>query len=86
MLIFKRPGLISISLLLVSMVFSGTGTVLADERILDYQSDILIHTDGDLIVTETIQVNAEGENIRRGSFGTFQPATRTGATITITLS
>ena len=71
MLIFKRPGLISISLLLVSMVFSGTGTVLADERILDYQSDILIHTDGDLIVTETIQVNAEGENIRRGIFRDF---------------
>ena len=68
MLTFRRPGLISICLLLVSMGFAGAGTVLADERILDYQSDILIHTDGNLIVTETIQVRAEGENIRRGIF------------------
>jgi uncharacterized membrane protein len=44
---------------------------LADERILDYQSDILVHTDGNLVVTETIQVRAEGEKIRRGIYRDF---------------
>ena len=71
MLTFRRPGLISICLLLVSVGFAGAGTVLADERILDYQSDVLIHADGDLVVTETIQVRAEGKNIRRGIFRDF---------------
>jgi len=47
------------------------GSVIADERILDYQSDILVHTDGSLIVTETIQVRAEGENIKRGIYRDF---------------
>ena len=46
-------------------------TLSADERILDYQSDILIHTNGELIVTETIKVRAEGRNIRRGIFRDF---------------
>jgi uncharacterized membrane protein YgcG len=46
-------------------------SVLADERILDYQSDITIHTDGNLIVTETIRVRAEGQNIRNGIYRDF---------------
>lgn len=48
-----------------------TGNVFADERILDYQSDILIHTDGSLMVTETIRVRVEGVNIRRGIYRDF---------------
>ena len=71
MLTFRKPRLICICLLLVSVGFASAGIVLADERILDYQSDILIHTDGNLVVTETIQVRAEGENIRRGIFRDF---------------
>jgi len=57
--------------LLASIMLLGAGTVLADERILDYQSDILVHYDGNLVVTETIQVRAEGENIRRGIYRDF---------------
>ncbi|HZW59319.1 MAG TPA: DUF2207 domain-containing protein [Woeseiaceae bacterium] len=41
---------------------------LADERILDYHSDILVHADGWLTVTETIRVRAEGNAIRRGIY------------------
>ncbi len=44
---------------------------IADERILDYQSDIRIHENGTLIVTETIRVRAEGNNIRRGIYRDF---------------
>ena len=43
----------------------------ADERILDYQSDIRIHENGTLTVTETIRVRAEGNNIRRGIYRDF---------------
>ena len=57
-----------VCVLLISM---ASGIVLADERILDYQSNILIHTNGDLLVTETIRVRAEGENIRRGIYRDF---------------
>lgn len=41
---------------------------LPDERILDYHSDILIRQDGWIEVTETIEVRAEGVNIRRGIY------------------
>lgn len=40
----------------------------ADERIIDYHSEILVHRDGQLTVTETIRVRAEGEDIRRGIY------------------
>ncbi len=43
----------------------------ADERILDYQSDININFDGSLVVTETIRVRAEGKNIQRGIYRDF---------------
>ena len=43
----------------------------AEERILDFQSDVLVHSDGNLLVTETIRVNAEGQDIRRGIFRDF---------------
>lgn len=60
-----------VSTLLLYVASLNAGMVLADERIMDYQSDILIHTDGKLIVTETIRVRAEGENIRRGIYRDF---------------
>ena len=41
---------------------------LADERILDYHSDIVIQQDGWLEVTETIQVRAESKQIIRGIY------------------
>ncbi len=40
----------------------------ADERILDYHSDILVRQDGTMEVTETIKVRAEGRQIRRGIY------------------
>ena len=44
------------------------GVAVADERILRYHSDILVRTDGSMEVTETIQVRAEGSQIRRGIY------------------
>jgi uncharacterized membrane protein YgcG len=43
----------------------------ADERILDYRSDILVHEDGWLTVTETVRVRAEGQQMRRGIYRDF---------------
>jgi uncharacterized membrane protein YgcG len=43
----------------------------ADERILDYRSDIRINEDGQLTVTETIRVKAEGNQIRHGIYREF---------------
>jgi len=67
-----RPRVIQhLCALLIGLGLLGGGSVLADERILDYQSDIIIHADGDLIVTETIRVRAEGQDIRRGIYRDF---------------
>ena len=41
---------------------------LADERILDYHSDIVVQQDGWLEVTETIQVRAEQKHIIHGIY------------------
>jgi len=43
----------------------------AEERILDYRSAIAIQEDGNLTVTETIRVKAEGNDIRRGIYRDF---------------
>ncbi len=40
----------------------------ADERILEFHSDIRVHADGGIDVTETIVVRAEGNRIRRGIY------------------
>jgi len=41
---------------------------LADERILSWHSEIVVEKGGDLVVTETIKVQAEGKEIKRGIF------------------
>ena len=46
-------------------------SAVADERILDFHSDILIMQDGWIEVTETIRVRAEGNRIRRGIYRDF---------------
>jgi len=46
-------------------------SMLADERILEYRSDIHVHENGQLTVTESIRVQAEGQNIRRGIYRDF---------------
>jgi uncharacterized membrane protein YgcG len=43
----------------------------ADERILEYRSDIQILASGELAVSETIRVRAEGREIRRGIYRDF---------------
>ena len=43
----------------------------AEERILHYRSDIQVHADGWLTVTETLRVRAEGQQIRRGIYRDF---------------
>jgi uncharacterized membrane protein YgcG len=43
----------------------------ADERILEFHSDIVIMEDGWIDVTETIKVRAEGNRIRRGIYRDF---------------
>ena len=55
---------------LVLLALTATGAV-ADERILSFDSDIRIHGDGGMAVTETIRVNAENVEIRRGIFRDF---------------
>ena len=44
---------------------------LADERILDFRSDIIVMHDGWIQVTETITVQAEGNRIKRGIYRDF---------------
>jgi hypothetical protein len=43
----------------------------ADERILEFHSDITVKQDGWIEVTETIRVRAEGDRIRRGIYRDF---------------
>ena len=42
--------------------------VLAREEIRSFTSDVVLNTDGSVAVTETIEVNAEGAEIRRGIY------------------
>ncbi|TNE57755.1 MAG: DUF2207 domain-containing protein [Alphaproteobacteria bacterium] len=48
-----------------------TAPASADERILSFDSDVEIETSGRLLVTETIKIRAEGNEIRRGIYRTF---------------
>jgi hypothetical protein len=64
---FKKRLIITFCLLLI---FS-TSVVYADERMLSFDSDIRINQDGSLIVEETIQVRAEGIEIKRGIYRDF---------------
>jgi uncharacterized membrane protein YgcG len=59
-----RKLTIVLSLLLSTSVWS-------DERILSFHSDVRVFTDGMIEVTETIQVRAEGSQIRRGIYRDF---------------
>jgi len=55
--------------LLAAWLFSPLA--LADERILEYRSDIQVHENGELTVTETIRVQSEGKKIVRGIYRDF---------------
>jgi hypothetical protein len=48
-----------------------TAPALAEERILSFDSDVTVAADGELTVTETIRVRAEGREIKRGIYRDF---------------
>jgi uncharacterized membrane protein YgcG len=48
-----------------------SATAVADEYIESFHSDIEIQRNGDLLVTETIRVHAEGKQIKRGIYRDF---------------
>jgi len=52
-------------------LLAGAAGAAADERVLEFHSDIRIAADGSLTVTESIAVQAEGRAIRRGIFRDF---------------
>jgi uncharacterized membrane protein YgcG len=66
MMQLMRP--IAIALLVVVAAFSPARAV---ERILRFVSDVEVQSNGDLAVTETIRVQAEGNQIRRGILRDF---------------
>ena len=59
--------------ILLAALLSGlaAGMAQAAERILDYHSEIQVHADATMTVSETITVQAEGDRIRRGIFRDF---------------
>ena len=57
-------------LLLTGLLLCAAASV-ADERITSFHSDIRVFEDGMIEVTETIQVTAEGKQIRRGIYRDF---------------
>jgi uncharacterized membrane protein YgcG len=59
------------ALLLVVLCCALPWPVGADERILEYRSDIRVQESGAIAVTETLQVRAEGRDIRRGIYRDF---------------
>jgi len=61
----RRNLLLALGLLLFA------STALADERILSFASAITVYDDGSMQVTETIEVNAEGKQIKRGIYRDF---------------
>jgi uncharacterized membrane protein YgcG len=54
---------------LVLVLLSGAG--FAQERIVDFASDVSIDANGSLLVVETIVVHVEGQQIKRGIFRDF---------------
>ncbi|MBN2720450.1 MAG: DUF2207 domain-containing protein [Proteobacteria bacterium] len=66
----NRPGFIILALLALAVALAAS-PCLAAEEILDWHSDIVVQADGDMTVTETIRVRAEGRQIKRGIFRDF---------------
>ncbi len=60
-----------IRLLLSCLLLLCAAPLLAQERILSYDSELQINADGSLDVTERIRVRAQGQNIRRGIYRDF---------------
>jgi hypothetical protein len=60
-----------LALLLAALALLMPGAASAEERIVSWRSDIDVRANGALDVTETLRVEAEGDNIRHGIFRDF---------------
>jgi uncharacterized membrane protein YgcG len=70
--------MVLVRIILAAALLAATqGYAAAAERILQFISDVKIERNGDLLVTETIRVQAEGRDIRRGILRDF-PTRYTG--------
>jgi len=58
-------------LFLAALALLAAFAARADERIVSFESDIVVHADASMTVTESITVTAEGDAIRRGIFRDF---------------
>lgn len=63
-----RSLLIALTLLLA---YAGFAQEEQQERIISYDSDILVNTDGSMLVTEQIRVHAAGDQIKHGIYRDF---------------
>ena len=63
-------GRIALRCMVLVLLLAGASLpgAFADERILSFHSRIVVERNGDLLVTETIQVRAQGHEIRRGIY------------------
>ena len=75
MLILPYPKLRFLALILAGLCLAAfylaPSTHAQSESILDYHSDIRVNDDGSMVVTETIQVQSEGNQIRHGIYRDF---------------
>ncbi|SIT00507.1 DUF2207 domain-containing protein [Neptunomonas antarctica] len=55
-------------MVMLGIIFMSIGLTSAEERILDYNTHIQVKADGELLITESIKVNAEHAVIRRGIY------------------
>src|SRR5262249_5587473 len=70
----RGPKIMTILRALLYALFvlvAASGPASAVERILSFISDVVVERNGDLAVTETIRVQAEGASIRRGILRDF---------------
>ena len=72
------PQIACALLLLLVSVVALPRACNADERILDFHSDIRVAPDASMEVTETIRVRAEGQRIRHGLYRDFPTIYRDG--------
>ena len=67
----RTPGAVVVRILLSGLLWTLAGALAADERIRAYHGEIRIASDASMTVTETIEVQAEGNQIRRGIYRDF---------------
>ena len=65
--------------LLAALCFFWTAlTAAANEELLSFLSDVTVHVNGSMTVSETIRVRAEGNDIKRGIYRDFPTTYKTG--------